>query len=666
MTVSASSGRPPPDPNPPYTFHTPPPQWTAYDFTQPTPERTHRRIIRTPHDPGTLIYVAAANKTTNETHAITEQWPTHHDNSTTPSPLISSNTNPVDNPVKSTSGSTKRRIVRTRPELGTRVYAGVYAAAHAITKQQKKHDATLEPTILLTNENYNASPESTHSFQFATTADNKPGKKTSQQLQPADHEPYSFGPTPNTFMPSWKHSALLRNIPKSTNIYTFSGYKMDISLTPNSADSGRHQQPDDKSKEETRYQIGPMTSPHIKSNRIHILDAAMTTENIKRSTQVQPADNGKHINPTVHPFPTTTTIPHKTNHSATLTMLINPHIPTVSYPQIQKRSSHQNGNLHTVTTTPANRPATLYDEIRRHHTLPNQQSRSETNIDTTNNIENDREWRGNTQTAGITTALAPTPIFTPLDGAQPTRRIKTDPSRAFQSRTDAISLSTIQAHSHNTAIVAHLQRLFYPPPKLSPITPIITHSNIVLPPTDSLRQQHQSKSHHQHRTTLTSGHKALTYASKTTTTAAAANGSKTSKKHADANTEDPKPHQHTAYDTRWPTLTNTQPTIGPTRWPYTPTLTQHSTYHRQRTAHLHPHAANLRTKKLVQNTHRIGAHISNHRKKDYCTINCYQQACYDQANFIAATQKRNKIQPLDTQQSITSKASWNKDSLKPP
>jgi len=206
MTASASSGSPPPDPNPPYTFQTPPPQWAAYDLPKPTHGHTKRRIIRTPRDPGTLIYVAAANKTTNETHAITAQRLTHHDNNTTqfttPIPLLSSNTNPVDNPVKSTSGSTKRRIVRTRPELGTRVYAGVYAAAHAITKQQKKHDATLEPTILLTNENYNASPESTHSFQFATTADNKPGKKTFQQLQPADHEPYSFGPTPNTFMPS--------------------------------------------------------------------------------------------------------------------------------------------------------------------------------------------------------------------------------------------------------------------------------------------------------------------------------------------------------------------------------------------------------------------------------------------------------------------------------
>jgi len=103
----------PPDPNPPYMFQTPPPQWGAYNFLKPTPGCTHWHIIQTSCNPSTLIYVAAANKTTTKTHAIMTQKPTHHDNNTTPIPVLSSNTNPVDNLVKSTFGSTKQQIVCT-------------------------------------------------------------------------------------------------------------------------------------------------------------------------------------------------------------------------------------------------------------------------------------------------------------------------------------------------------------------------------------------------------------------------------------------------------------------------------------------------------------------------------------------------------------------------
>jgi len=218
MTASASSGRPPPDPNPPYTFQTPPPQWAAYDLPKPTHGHTKRRIIRTPRDPGILIYVAAANETTIETHEITTQRPKHHDTNTTPIPLLSSNLNPVDNPVKSTFGSTKRRIVRTRPEPGTRTYAGVYAAAptspHAIKTQERQHDTTY----------------------------NKPIDQTFQQLHPEDHEPCSAGHTLNNSMLFRKNSALLRYNPKLTNIYNSKGNQMDSSLKPSPDDSDRHQQ----------------------------------------------------------------------------------------------------------------------------------------------------------------------------------------------------------------------------------------------------------------------------------------------------------------------------------------------------------------------------------------------------------------------------------------
>jgi len=135
-----------------------------------------------------------------------------------------------------------------------------------------------------------------------------------------------------------------------------------------------------------------------------------TMENIQRNTQVKPAEITKHVNPAEHPFLTMLTTPHKPNHSATL---ITPQPPTISDPRIQKRSTNMNGTTNTVNTTHVNRSATLYDEIHRHHPLPNQQSRSEINTDKTNNIENDWDWHGNSnQTASITTALAPMPIFT--------------------------------------------------------------------------------------------------------------------------------------------------------------------------------------------------------------------------------------------------------------
>jgi len=186
---------------------------------------------------------------------------------------------------------------------------------------------------------------------------------------------------------------------------------------------------------------------------------------------------------------------------------------------------------------------------------------SKININKTNNIETNHEWRRySNQTAGITTTLVPTPIFIPLDGAQPTQHATTDPSRAFQSRSDDSSINTTTAHSHDTALVAHLQRLFYPLPMLHRITPIFTPFNIVLSPTESMQQQHQSKHHHPQQTTQTRGHKALTHAWKTTMTTAAANGSKNSKISADANNK-----EDTAYAMR-------RPPTG------THTLTLHSTY----------------------------------------------------------------------------------------
>jgi len=106
--------------------------------------------------------------------------------------------------------------------------------------------------------------------------------------------------------------------------------------------------------------------------------------------------------------------------------------------------------------------------------------------------------------------------------------------------------------------------------------------------------------------------------------------------------------------------------------PPTHTFTLCSTYHQQRKAHIHSHAAELCTKNLVQNTHcrthHTGTHryISDHSKRYHHRIR-HQITCYQQAFYVDnLAQKYTKTQPLYTHHFINSKASWNKDSLKPP
>jgi len=662
MTASASNGRPPPDPNPPYMFQTPSQTWAASDFLKTTHGSTCRRIIRTPRDPGTLIYAAAANKTTIETQATTTQRAPHHDNNAPPITVLSSAQHPVDNPVTQTFANTKRRIVRTRFEPGTRVYAGVYAAAptkyHAITTQQAQSvDMLLESTLISYNAKYNAHQQgSINSIRHHSLEDSKPGDKNHQQLQPEDPEPCSDGHNSNTLMHYEKNSALLRNTLKPTNIYALPGYKMDISLKTCPTDSGRHQQPDplDKLMEEIRNNPGTITTKPIHSNQIHTVNVETLIDTIRRTMQFKEAGIAKHANPKPLPTIPMPTTPPKNDHRAPLKILTAPYLPTADDPRTQQIPSYLNGTVHTATITSAKRPATLYDEMRQYRTLPNQQSRIATDTDTIQTFENYHAWNENST---HTTILAPTTIR--VDGATFNRRDNTDTPRAFHHlKDDTYTLIfDTTAHSQAAALVAYLQRLFHPPPQLQTIVIIFAPPNLVSPPTDLSRQHHhQSKNQHQQRITQIRGHKTLTHEPTTMTTTAAANGSKNSKIPADANKEDPKPQKHTAYETRRP-----------------PTHTLRSTY-QQRKAHLHCHATERSTKNLVQNTHCSTYHtgtyrdISDHSKRYHHRrqIKCYRHAFYVQDNIITAAQKCTKTQPLYTHHFINRKASWNKDSLKPP
>ena len=112
MAASASSGRPPPAPHPPYMFTTPPPTWTAPDLIKTTTGHTQRRIIQTPREHGTRIYVAATVavdiKTTMETQAITTPWQLPHDKYEAQLKMPTSMQHFIDNSFKRTMGCMKR------------------------------------------------------------------------------------------------------------------------------------------------------------------------------------------------------------------------------------------------------------------------------------------------------------------------------------------------------------------------------------------------------------------------------------------------------------------------------------------------------------------------------------------------------------------------------
>jgi len=200
MAASALSGRPPPAPHPPYMFTTPPPTWTAPDFTKPTTGQTHWCIIRTPHEPGTKSYVAADIKSTMETQAIMTQWSLPHDNYQAPIKMPNCTQHSVDVSVEQTMGCMKWRIVRTQHEPGTRVYAGVSAAApfmpttklHAIMTLRPQDDMA-ETTVLSSTANLTSLPP----FQQPTGA-NQPDDKPYYLLQLETKDTYTAGLNPTT------------------------------------------------------------------------------------------------------------------------------------------------------------------------------------------------------------------------------------------------------------------------------------------------------------------------------------------------------------------------------------------------------------------------------------------------------------------------------------
>ncbi len=167
--------------------------------------------------------VAANIKTTMETQASTIQWQLPQNNSQAQIKMHTSTQHSVDNLIKWTMGCTKRCIVCTQHEPGTRVYtAGVSAAApiipttkpHAITTLQTQDNMT-ETTVLSSTANLPSEPV------LQPPGATKLVKTTYWPMQLATKDPRPAGPHPHTPMPNQKHPALPANTLTTNTIYRY-------------------------------------------------------------------------------------------------------------------------------------------------------------------------------------------------------------------------------------------------------------------------------------------------------------------------------------------------------------------------------------------------------------------------------------------------------------
>jgi len=500
----------------------------------------------------------------------------------------------------------------------------------------------------------------------------KPVDKTYRPMQPETKDPCPDGSNPYTLTPNQKHPTLPGNTLTPNTIYRYilSESKMVSSLNLTHANNGSHHEPDiiDKTKDDNRNKLELKPTQHIPSNRIYPIDIdTIIGSSVHHNLHVGTADIANYAQRTpLFDISLPTTLP-TTDHSTLLTTPTTPQLPTTDDPRSTHTSYAPCGIIHPATITSDNHSVTPVNELHGHPTLVNPRSQFDINTDQPNDAEAQHQPRSYCPHTVITTVVASTTACNIPHGREThTRHNTTDTSQAFRPRTDNASTFTTTVQFPATALAAHLQRLFHPPP----IPPLIRITNSILAqpitvptPTDLSHQHHYSTKPHQQRTAPTRDHKTLALASHTMTTTAATDGLQQSKIPKTDEKEDPKRKKHTAYETYRPTLT----------------VTQRNTYYRLRTTHLPPHAVTLRMKTTVRHPHRTTVYHTGTHRQIYCKSYCksfhrnngrktcvYQQAFYFQANLIAEAQKSVKIQTLNAHNHFNSTASWNKDSLKPP
>jgi len=254
---------------------------------------------------------------------------------------------------------------------------------------------------------------------------------------------------------------------------------MGSSLKPTHGDNDSHHLLDilDKTKDNNRRKLEPMTAQLFSTDQIHPVDIeAIATSPIHHSMSVRNAEitNCDKQTPifaiSLPPHPPTT------NHSKLLITPTSPCLPTADDLRIPQPSYAPYGTIPSANTKPDNHLNTPKTDPQRCPTLLNQQSQLGTNTNQLHAAETYHKLSSHsTPTAINTTVVAPmTACNTQHGGATHTRHNTTDTPQAFQPPTDNASHLITTAHSHITALVAHLQRLYHPPPPTHITTPILT------------------------------------------------------------------------------------------------------------------------------------------------------------------------------------------------
>jgi len=362
--------------------------------------------------------------------------------------------------------------------------------------------------------------------------------------KPETDDTCSAGPNPNTLTPSQKHPASPNKTIKPNTIYIPPGYKMVSSLNPIRVDNGSHHQSDiiDNIKDENRHKLEPKPTQHIPYNRIHPIEIeAITASSIHRNMHVRTTDIANY--PQRTPLFALSLPPKSptTDHSAILTTPTTPYLPTADNPWTSHPSSAPHGTIRTATTASDNHPVTPPNELHRYSTLLHPQSQFENKTNQPNDAETQNKMRSSITHTVITTAVAPTTACnTQPNGETYTRHDTNDTPQAFWAPTDVAYTFTTTAQFPTTALVAHLQRLFHPPPMLCNTTSIWAQPFTTPIPMDSSRHHHYSQHPHQHSSIPTCDHKTLALAAHTTTTTAATDGLQKSKIPKKDEKEDPK------------------------------------------------------------------------------------------------------------------------------
>jgi len=254
-----------------------------------------------------------------------------------------------------------------------------------------------------------------------------------------------------------------------------------------------------------------MTPYHILSHQP--LDNETRAATSQLNTQVKSTDTTTPANKPSFPALPMLLCPTTTDHSA--------HLKT---PQIMSKHHPKkpHGTTHPATYPPIQQMDTLHNESKCNPTLSFPQSHIETSIDKPQPTKNNREWQGSCHHSIATNTIVLTPTVSsnipylkpiPHDGAtpnewpttntQPTQQtLNDDIHHVFQLLANNICTFTTTLNQHASALLSHLQCLYYPLMLLQHFLTLAMPPTIVVPPTAPSNKPHATAQKHSSTTQM--------------------------------------------------------------------------------------------------------------------------------------------------------------------